>query len=100
MEGRLLDPNKPIARVKNKDGTISTVRTIGININGEEVVIPTVHPDGYIMSNDEAVERYKQTGEYFGKFKSVDEATKFSIGLHNQQAKFAEDSKTYEKETY
>jgi hypothetical protein len=55
-----LDPSKPIAFVKNKDGTTSTVRTISANFGGGEVVIPTVHPDGFIMSNKEAIDRRKQ----------------------------------------
>jgi hypothetical protein len=84
-----LDINKPIASVKNQDGTISTVRTIGVNINGKEMLIPTVHPDGYIMSNDEAVERYKNTGEHFGEFDSPESSTKFAINLHNEhESKF------------
>jgi len=32
-------------RVKNPDGTVSTVRSISVNIDGKEVLIPTVGRD-------------------------------------------------------
>jgi hypothetical protein len=76
--------NRPV--VKNADGSFSTVRTIGVNIGGKEVVIPTVSEDGRIMTNAEAVAQFKQTGKHFGKFNSVDEANAFAQQLHNDQA--------------
>lgn len=96
----ILDRNKPIAMVKNDDGTVSTVRTISMNFGDGEVVIPTVHPDGYIMSNDEAALRYKETGEHFGKFKTVPEAVSFAEDLHNHQADIISEQKIYKNSTY
>ena len=78
--------DKPIAIVKNKDGSVSTVRTISVNFGNGETVIPTVHPKGYIMSNKEAVDYYRQTGNNFGTFNSVEAANKFANDLHNSQA--------------
>ena len=77
--------NRPV--VKNADGSISTVRTIGIERDGKEYVIPTVSDDGRIMSNDEAVKQFNDTGKHFGAFKTADEATQFAKQLHDQQAK-------------
>lgn len=82
-----LNPNKPIAFVKNPDGTTSTVRTISVNFGNGEVLIPTVHPNGYIMTDDEAIQRYKDTGENFGTFKTVKEANSYAEKLHENQAK-------------
>lgn len=95
-----LDPNKPIAVVKNRDGSVSTVRTISVNIDGKEVVIPTVHPDGYIMSADDAINRYIKTGEYFDEFDTVDEASKYAEDLHKSQAELEELKDIIKKDVY
>ena len=52
-------------RVKNRDGTTSTVRSISINEDGEEVLIPTVVGDR-VVSDDEAVGEYRRTGRHLG----------------------------------
>lgn len=81
--------DKPIARVQNPDGSVSTVRTISTNIDGKEVLIPTVSKDGRIMSNDEAIQQYMQSGENFGKYDTVDQANQAAEQLHQQQSQFA-----------
>ena len=42
-EAATLDPSTQPA-VQNEDGSISTVRTIGMNVDGKETVLPTVSP--------------------------------------------------------
>lgn len=74
-------------RVKNADGSVSTVRSIGVNVDGREVLIPTVSDDGRIMSDDEAVATYKKTGKHLGKFRTPEDSTAFAERLHNDQAK-------------
>lgn len=74
-------------QVKNPDGSISTVRSISVNIDGKEVLIPTVSPDGKILSNDAAVALYKKTGQHLGKFDTVEEANAAAEKIHNQQAR-------------
>lgn len=73
--------------VKNADGSISTVRSIGVNIDGKETLIPTVSPDGKILSDDDAVKLYRKTGKHLGKFDTVAEATAYAEQLHNDQDK-------------
>jgi hypothetical protein len=92
--------------VKNADGSISTVRSISANFDGQEVLIPTVSDDGNILSDDDAVKTYLRTGKHLGKFDNPDDATAYAESLHDQQAKrygagtvgegFKEDSQLYQ----
>lgn len=75
---------RPIA--KNSDGSISTVRSISVEFDGEQVLIPTVSDDGKVLSDEEAIEEYKKTGKHLGKFSSSEDATKYSKELHGTQA--------------
>lgn len=70
--------------VKNKDGSISTERSFSTNIDGKEVLLPTVI-NGRIVSEDEAIEYYMQTGENLGQFDTVEEAEQYAEELHNRQ---------------
>lgn len=74
-------------RVKNADGTISTVRSIGVNVDGKEYVIPTVSDDGRILSDDDAIALFQRTGRHLGAFKTPDQATAYAQKLHEDQAK-------------
>ncbi len=76
--------NRPV--VKNSDGSISTVRSMSTNIDGREVLIPTVSDDGRIMSDDEAIDNFMRTGKHLGMFDNPDDATAYAEILHNQQA--------------
>jgi len=82
-----LDPNKAVAVVNNPDGSMSTVRSASFNFGEGEVLIPTVHPDGYIMTNEQAVQRYKETGLNFGTFATPEDATSYANALHNAHDK-------------
>lgn len=70
-------------RVPNADGSISTVRTISVGVDGGEALIPTVI-NGRIVSDDEAYNHYLKTGEHFGIFKTPDDATAYANWLHKQ----------------
>lgn len=76
--------NRP--RVRNADGSISTVRSISVNIDGREVLIPTVSDDGRILNTWQAIQQYRRTGKHLGIFGSPEEATRYAKALHDQQA--------------
>jgi hypothetical protein len=71
--------------VKNPDGTTSTVRSLGVNIDGKEVLIPTVVGDR-VVSDNEAIAAYKKTGQHLGIFKDAKSATTYAEQLHRDQA--------------
>jgi len=73
--------------VRNADGSISTVRSMGVNIDGREVLIPTVSDDGRVVSDDEAIDIYRRTGKHLGMFDTPEHATAYAESLHNDQAR-------------
>lgn len=73
-------------RVKTADGDIATVRSISIEDDGKEVLIPTVSDDGRLLSNQQAIDLYRQTGKHLGIFDNADAADKYAESLHQAQA--------------
>ena len=76
--------NRP--RVKNPDGKISTVRTIGVQADGLEFVIPTVSDDGKLLSDAQAIALFKKSKKHLGAFKTKEQATDFAKQLHESEA--------------
>ena len=79
--------NRPI--LQNEDGSISTVESFSTNIDGEEVLLPTISRDSkgraIRISEDEAIEKYLKDGKYLGKFKTPQAATQYAEWLHHDQ---------------
>lgn len=74
---------------RNANGSISTVDSTSYNIDGQEVLLPTVwnrNGTPYHSSNDEEIlQRYRDTGEYLGKFSTVEEANDYAEKLQMEQ---------------
>lgn len=75
-------------RVKNADGSISTVKSFSVNLDGREVLLPQVTDDGRIVGEDEAIEIYRSSGKHLGIFTTPEAATAYGELLHNQQESF------------
>lgn len=75
--------NRP--KVRNKDGSVSTVFSHGYNLNGAETLIPWVSPDGRMMNEREAIAHYLKTGQHLGKFTTPQALNEYANNLHLQQ---------------
>lgn len=78
--------NRP--QVRNEDGTISTVRSMSANIEGIETLLPTVSKFGKILSDAQAINEFRETGQHLGKFSSEEAASNYAELLHKQQEMF------------
>ena len=75
--------------VENPDGTFSTVVSKSFEIDGREVLLPTLDPTGSKMTDKETIDRYKATGEHLGIFTSPDAATKYAKHLSKEMDQIA-----------
>lgn len=74
-------------KVKNSDGSISTVDSRSFNFDGKEVLLPSVTPDGRHLKTDaEILAEYDKTGRHLGKFNTVAEANAYAKQLHEDYA--------------
>src|SRR4051794_2445682 len=64
--------------VQNPDGSVSTVKSFSINEDGREILLPQVSDDGRMMTEDDAVGQYHQTGRHLGMFDTPEEATAYA----------------------
>jgi len=72
--------------VRNGDGSISTVRSIGVEIDGKQYLIPTVAADGSrILSDEEAIRQFIATGQHLGAFQSPQASNYYANQLHRDQ---------------
>ena len=70
--------------VVNDDDTISTECSFSVEIDGLEVLLPTII-NGKIVSEEEAIESFLHTGEHLGMFSSAEAAEIYAFWLHLQQ---------------
>lgn len=91
-------------KVRNPDGSISTVDSIGLNLDGKEYLLPTVTPDGRHFVNDAremgipsnllgqavadmAFEEFRKTGRHLGVFATPADSDAYAKHLHDAYAR-------------
>ena len=92
MEARNIDVSN-LPEVKNRipgEGGISTVRSMGINMNGKETLIPTV-VEGKLPASAEEAERqavdyYLRKRRHLGKYASPAASDAAATLLHEREA--------------
>ena len=73
----------------DENGNLMTVRSISFEEDGKEILVPTIVKDNGAwrqLTDQEAIDWYHRTGEYLGKFDTVEEANAYADLLHEQQA--------------
>lgn len=80
--------------VRNKDGTVSTVYTIQVEIDGKPTLIPTVWDGKIIQDQEEAKRRAVASGKKWPQRKTHQELRKFDQAIHqNMKDISAEEAK-------
>lgn len=74
--------------VRNKDGSVSTVRSISFGTPQGEVLVPRV-VGRKVVSPAAAWQHYQKTGQHLGIFKNVATANAYAKQLHKDQASTA-----------
>ena len=73
--------------VKNSDGTTSTVDSSSYGIDGKEMLLPSVTPDGRHLRNPQAIiAEFRKTGRHLGAFQTPEAATAYAQQLHEDYA--------------
>lgn len=91
VQGMLEEGNIDLTKrpqVRNADGSVSTVRSISVEVDGKVALIPTVSDDGKVMSDEQAVAQFQRTGKHLGMFSTEEAAEQYAEALHKQQEKF------------
>jgi hypothetical protein len=72
--------------VHNPDGSSSTLYSASFSLGpGKELLIPKISPDGRHLTDSEALEEFKRTGQHLGIYRTPQEADAAAEQYHNQQ---------------
>jgi hypothetical protein len=74
--------------VPNADGSASTVRSMSANVDGKEVLMPTIADDGSQLSNEQAIQRYLDTGKHLGIYDTPENATAAAKAISQRQDQY------------
>ena len=83
-QGNISLNNRPVVNLGNNQQ--GTIKSIGINVDGKEVLIPTIY-DGEVHTEQDAIDRFYNTGMHLGVFDTSQNATQGGKYLSNTQNK-------------
>jgi hypothetical protein len=75
----------PVFRYANN--VYSTVRSKSFDFDGQEVLLPTIGPQGQVLTDEQVKEEYRRTHKHLGIFASPEAANVYATALHNEEAK-------------
>lgn len=78
--------NRP--QLKNSDGSISTVSSFSVNVDGKEVLLTPITEDGKKLTEQQAIEKYRKDGKHLGIFDSPEAASAYAQQLHEYQDRY------------
>ena len=81
-----IDLNNRIV-VHNPDGSFSTELSFSVEIDNDIVLLPSI-VYGRIVSDDDAIDHYIQTGEHLGIFQTVSAMEEYAQRLHERQERY------------
>jgi hypothetical protein len=84
--------NRPEHRMP--DGSVATVRSMGIEHDGKHALLPTISHEGKIWSDDEAFDNYMKTNEHMGLYPDDETTDKAGELIHQDQAQMLRDRRT------
>jgi len=67
-------------------GGMSTVYSMAIGTDAGTVLIPRISPEGAFLSPQEAIQRYRETGQHLGVYEDQYAADVAAERIHEQQA--------------
>ena len=76
-------------RINNPDGSFSTIRSMGVEKDGQEYVIPTIY-DGAQHKPKQAYDRFVNTGRHLGTANNPQESTAYAKRLSNHMGSVPE----------
>lgn len=70
--------------VENGDGSFSTELSFSVEMDGEIWLLPSI-VNGTLLAEDDAIHHFLQSGEYLGRFETIDECDAYAEWLHLRQ---------------
>jgi hypothetical protein len=79
---------RPLVHHLKGPDAVSTLYSMSFGPNNQQVLVPKVSPDGRMLTNQEAEDLYRKTGQHLGMFNSIATADAYANMLHLKQGAY------------